>query len=166
LTQEFINEFQYCSWQWPRSLPLVGMVALALVFTTLGFFGVTYARRGDAGITYLLGTVWLVTGFGLVIYMNFKPGFSLFWNEYRTIGQHEVRERDYFFVVSFQVWGVFAAFGLVRIIRLASLQYGEALRRVILALATLVALLPFVYNFRVASRRNAADTTIPHGTAN
>ena len=165
LTQQFINYFQYCSWQWARSLPLVAMVAVALVFTTLGFFGVTYARRSDAGITYLLGTVWLVTGFGLVIYMNFKPGFSLFWNQYQTIGQHEVRERDYFFVVSFQVWGVFAAFGLVRLIRWASRQYAVAARRGAVALATVIALLPFVFNFRAASRRHGPDATVARDVA-
>ena len=165
LTQQFINYFQYCSWQWARSLPLVGMVAVALVFTSLGFFGVTYARRSDAGITYLLGTVWLVTGFGLVIYMNFKPGFSLFWNQYQSIGQHEVRERDYFFVVSFQVWGVFAAFGLVRLIRWASRQYAVAARRGAVALATVIALLPFVFNFRAASRRHGGDATMARDVA-
>jgi Protein of unknown function (DUF2723) len=164
LTQQFINYFQYCSWQWARSLPLAGMVAVALLFTTLGFLGFAYARRRDPGITYLLTTLWLVTGFGLVIYMNFKPGFSLFWNQYRTIGQHEVRERDYFFVVSFQVWGMFAAFGLVRFARWAWLRSSGRLRSAALVLAALVGVLPFLLNFRAATRRGP-DATVARDVA-
>jgi len=60
-----------------------------------GFGGFEFARRRDRGVAYLLGTLWLVTGLGLVIYMNFKAGFSRFWDMYASWDQHEVRERDY-----------------------------------------------------------------------
>ena len=45
-------------------------------------------------------------------------------NAYLVINQreHEVRERDYFFVVSFQIWGVFAGIGLVNLITRAALS--------------------------------------------
>jgi len=153
--QQFVNFFQYCSWQWGRSLPAVAMVVVALVFVTLGMLGFEFARRQDRGIVVLLGVLWLVTGVGLVIYMNFKAGFSLYWNEYTTIGQHEVRERDYFFVVSFQVWGLFAAFGLVRLVRALSVV---APSRWGIAAASLLTLLPFGANFTAASRRGADAT--------
>ncbi|HXG96617.1 MAG TPA: DUF2723 domain-containing protein [Gemmatimonadales bacterium] len=153
--QQFVNFFQYCTWQWGRSLPAVAMVVVALVFVTLGVFGFEFARRQDRGVVALLGALWLVTGAGLVIYMNFKAGFSLFWNEYTTIAQHEVRERDYFFVVSFQVWGMFAAFGLVRLVRALSVA---APSRWGIAVASLVTLLPFGANFTAASRRGADRT--------
>src|SRR5439155_12880659 len=74
--QQLLNFFQYCSWQWGRSLPFGVMVGAALLFVTLGVFGFAFARRRDAGIAYLLATLWLVTGAGLVMYMNFKAGFS------------------------------------------------------------------------------------------
>ena len=153
--QQFVNFFQYCSWQWGRSLPAVAMVVVALVFVTLGIFGFEFAGRQDRGVVVLLGVLWLVTGAGLVIYMNFKAGFSLFWNEYTTIAQHEVRERDYFFVVSFQVWGMFAAFGLVRLVRVLSVP---APSRLGIAVASLVTLLPVGANFTAASRRGADRT--------
>ncbi len=153
--QQFVNFFQYCSWQWGRSLPAVAMVVVALVFVTLGIFGFEFARRQDRGVVVLLGVLWLVTGAGLVIYMNFKAGFSLLWNEYTTIAQHEVRERDYFFVVSFQVWGMFAAFGLVRLVRALSVA---APSRWGIAVASLVTLLPFGANLTAASRRGADRT--------
>ncbi len=155
--QQLLNYFQYSSWQWGRSLPLAAMVGVALVFVTLGIFGFEFARRRDAGLAYLLGTLWLVTGVGLVIYMNFKPGFSLFWDQYRTIDQHEVRERDYFFVVSFQVWGLFAGLCLVRMLRWVA-RAGPPPHWGI-ALASLITVLPFAANFKAASRRHGPDVT-------
>jgi hypothetical protein len=155
--QQLINFFQYCSWQWGRSLPNIPMVIVSLVFVSLGTVGFEFARRRDRGIAYLLGALWLVTGIGLVIYMNFKSGFSLFWDQYPSMDQHEVRERDYFFVVSFQTWGVFAAFGLVRLVRWLS-QVAPA--RLGIAVASLIALLPFAANFTAASRRHGRDATV------
>jgi hypothetical protein len=155
--QQLLNFFQYCSWQWGRTLPNIPMVFVSLVFVSLGMLGFEFARRRDRGIAYLLGALWLVTGIGLVIYMNFKAGFSLFWDQYPTIDQHEVRERDYFFVVSFQIWGVFAAFGLVRLVRWVS-QVAPA--RVGIAVASLITLVPFAANFMAASRRHGPDATV------
>jgi hypothetical protein len=155
--QQLLNFFQYCSWQWGRSLPNIPMVIVSLVFVSLGTVGFQFARRRDRGIAYLLGVLWLVTGIGLVIYMNFKAGFSLFWDQYASMDQHEVRERDYFFVVSFQIWGVFAAFGLVRLVRRLS-QVAPA--RLGTAVAALIALLPFAANFQAASRRHGPDATV------
>ncbi len=157
--QQLLNFFQYCSWQWGRSLPNIPMVFVSLVFVSLGMLGFEFARRRDRGIAYLLGALWLVTGIGLVIYMNFKAGFSLFWDRYPTMDQHEVRERDYFFVVSFQIWGVFAAFGLVRLVRWVS-QVAPARVGIAVAVAAAITLVPFAANFTAASRRHGPDATV------
>ena len=161
--QQFLNYFQYCSWQWGRSLPFAGTVGVALGFVTLGICGFEFARRRDVGFAYLLGTLWLITGVGLVIYMNFKPGFSLFWDQYKTIDQHEVRERDYFFVVSFQVWGLFAGLCLVRVLRWLS-RAGPPSRWGIAA-ASVITVLPFAANFKAASRRHGPDVTVARDVA-
>ena len=158
LVQQLTNYFQYWSWQWGRALPLVGMVLTTLLFTVLGLLGFDSAQRRDRGIAYLLGTLWLVTGLGLVIYMNFKPGFSLFGDRYPGIDQHEVRERDYFFVVSFQVWSVLAGIGLVPALR--RVARAGPLPRWALGVAAAIVLLPFAANFRAASRRYGPDATI------
>ncbi len=156
--QQLLNYFQYCSWQWARSLPLTVMVGAALLFVTLGVFGFEFARRRDPGVAYLLGALWLVTGIGLVIYMNFKAGFSLYWDQYPTIDQHEVRERDYFFVVSFQVWGMFAALGLVRGLVQVARTGTIGVRRFAMVGSAVITLLPFGANFKAASRRGADAT--------
>ncbi len=155
--QQFVNYFQYYLWQWGRSLPLAGLVPAAVGFGVLGVLGFDFARRRDQGFAYLLGALWVITGVGLVLYMNFKPGFSLFWDQYRTIDQHEVRERDYFFVVSFQMWGVFAGLCLARGLRWLS-RAGPPPRWAMGA-AALITVLPFAANFTAASRRHGPDAT-------
>ena len=150
--QQLLSYFNYYSWQWARALPPVVMVTVALIFATLGSLGFWFISRRDRGITWLLGVLWLVTGIGLVVYMNFKAGFSIFWNLYPSMDQHEVRERDYFFVVSFQVWGMFAAFGLVGLLRVVS---RPVVLRVGAAAAALIVVLPFAANFQAATRRGA-----------
>src|SRR5207237_4512922 len=150
------NYIEYFTWQWGRSLPGAGRLLAFMLFLILGSVGFEFARRRDRGIAYLLGALWLVTGLGLVIYMNFKAGFSRFWDAYPSWDQHEVRERDYFFVVSFKVWGVFAAFGLVLLVRWFS-QVSSA--RAGLAVASFLALVPFAADFKAASRRHGPDAT-------
>ena len=56
----------------------------------------------------LLGTLAL----GLVYYMNFKYGYSQYPDQPSL--PREVRERDYFFLGSFAVYGAFVAWGSAR----------------------------------------------------
>jgi hypothetical protein len=126
-----------------------------MLYAALGLLGWNEAYRRDRGGAFLLGALWLVTGLGLVVYMNFKSGFSLNWDRYPSIDQHEVRERDYFFTVSFQVWGLVAGMGLVQLAR----AWQRAGRWALAATAAL-ALLPFALNFTAASRRHGPDATV------
>ncbi|HXV90458.1 MAG TPA: DUF2723 domain-containing protein [Gemmatimonadales bacterium] len=147
--QQLLNYVQYFDWQWARAVPQWGRVACTAVFATLGIAGLrTLAARDRAG-AWLVGALWLVTGVGLVVYMNFKPGFSVFWDRYPTIAQHEVRERDYFFVASFQAWGVLAGLGLADLARQLRVRW----RWGVAVLAG--ALIPVVGNAAAATRRGA-----------
>jgi len=152
--QQLVNYGQYFAWQWGRSLKTFALIPM-LLYAVLGMLGWHEAYRRDRGVAWLLGALWLVTGLGLVVYMNFKPGFSLFWEQYGSIGQHEVRERDYFFTASFQVWGLVAGIGLVHLTRA-----WQRAGRWALAAAAGLALLPFAFNFGAASRRHGPDATI------
>ncbi len=160
--QQMMNYFQYAGWQWARGLAaaaggvrVVLGVLVTLAFAALGIAGFVHLRRRDRSAAWLLGLLWLVTGFGMVGYMNFKPGFSLFWDQYRSFAQHEVRDRDYFFTPSFQLWGLFAGLGLVA----AAARIGGAGRRRA-AVPLAAAIVPFALNFAAASRRHGPDATL------
>jgi hypothetical protein len=103
------NLWQYFTWQFARDWGRLSGVATA-IFAVLGLSGLAALwkadrRAGVAGVA-LLGTLSI----GLVFYMNFKYGYSQYPDQANL--PREVRERDYFFVGSFAVYGAFVACGL------------------------------------------------------
>jgi hypothetical protein len=103
------NYLQYFGWQFGRDLGANARRVLTALFTVLGLGGAVVQwrrdRRAAGAMTALLVTLTLV----LVFYLNFRYGYSI------RPGQdldREVRERDYFFMASFQLWGVWVALGL------------------------------------------------------
>ncbi len=156
---QLLNYLQYFDWQWAKaaSAHIVGGLTLRTVITlgflALGMRGFLAQWRSDRGGAWLLVTLFLVTGLGLVVYMNFKPGFSLGYEQYPNTENHEVRERDYFFVVSFLVWGLWSGLGLLTLAR----QWGQRLAPLVFA----AAMIPFALNFREADRRHGPDARLP-----
>jgi hypothetical protein len=154
---QLLNYFQYFDWQWARSLGEVLRKPVTVLFLTLGLRGLWEQRRSDRAAWWLLFGVFLVTGLGLVGYMNFRPGFSLAFERWPDSSDHEVRERDYFFVVSFIVWGLWTGIGAAAFA--ADLARKEWARRVAPALL-LVALVPLALNWSRASRRHGPDARL------
>jgi hypothetical protein len=106
---QLANFWQYYSWQFARDWGRLSGLATT-IFTVLGLSGLwalwkSDRRAGLAGLA-LVGTLSL----GLVFYMNFKYGFSQYPDQPSL--PREVRERDYFFIGSFAVYGAFVACGL------------------------------------------------------
>src|SRR5205085_735554 len=85
----------------------------------------------------------------LVFYLTFKWGYS---QPYSAAGlEHEVRERDYFFIASFAAWGIWVGIGLATL--MAWIQEALPARRWALsAVVLLAALVPLVGNRLTASR--------------
>ena len=158
LAIQFCDYVVYFVWQWAKSLGIWLQAAVAIAFATLGLSGLLAQRRADRSAWWLLAALFLVTGPGLVIYMNFKPGFGRWFDSYPVAGAHEVRERDYFFVVSFIVWGLWAAMGLV--IAARALMNRRAVARRLAPVTLLVALLPVAFNWTAASRRQGPDARL------
>jgi len=106
---QIANYLQYFGWQFGRDLTGGARQALTALFTMLGLGGALVQwrrdRRAAAAMTALMLTVTLV----LVYYLNFRYGYSIRPGENLD---REVRERDYFFIASFQLWGVWVALGL------------------------------------------------------
>ena len=154
---QLANYFQYFDWQWGRALGEGARQAVTIVFVTLGLRGFWEQRRSDPAASWLLLGIFLVTGLGLVAYMNFRPGFSLAFHRWPDAEDHEVRERDYFFVVSFIVWGLWAGIGAAGFA--ADLARRAAARALAPALL-LIALVPLFLNWSKASRRHGPDARL------
>ena len=154
----------YFDWQWARSVGKVvagfPLRTLATIgFASLGLRGLAVQRRADRAGWWMLLTLFLVTGLGLVAYMNFKPGFARWYDIYPAPGDHEVRERDYFFVVSFMVWGLWAGMGLADLVARAAKTKWAPIRRLAPAVL-LLALVPATLNWKAATRRGTPDARL------
>ncbi len=111
--QQLLNYLQYFTWQFGRDWMAAAQRALAVLFAALGLLGARRhwqaERRAAVAMTALMLTL---TG-ALVFYLNFKWGYS---QPYSAPGlEHEVRERDYFFIASFAAWGIWVALGLATV---------------------------------------------------
>jgi hypothetical protein len=158
LAIQFGDYIQYFIWQWAKSVALWLQVPVALIFLGLGLRGSIAQRRADRAAWWLLLALFVVTGVGLVLYMNFRPGFGRWFDYYPDGGNHEVRERDYFFVVSFIVWGLWAGMGLVA---LARPLFQRAGRAGLMAPAWFIlAAVPLALNWPAASRRHGPDARL------
>jgi len=153
------NYVQYFDWQWGRSvagnLSAFGgarpMVTLLFVF--LGLFGAYRNYQRDRPSFAFMAVLFLTLSAGLVFYLNFKYGFS--YPVPGSVEIREVRERDYFFIVSFSVWGLWAGMGVVAAWRWLTDELaarGLARPQVLAAPVLLVALLPLLLNWSWASR--------------
>lgn len=151
------NFFQYFDWQWSRSLQGVqGFFALArmpftLLFLGLGLWGAFEHYLRDRKSFWYIGVLFFTLSFVLVFYMNFRYGYL----QGQSIGQQdtEVRERDYFYICTFSVWGLWVGVGLTSLwLRLAD-SLGRTRRAVLTASPVmLVALLPLGLNWKYATR--------------
>src|SRR3989449_1548867 len=102
-------------------------------------------------MTLLMATFTLF----LIFYLNFKYGYS--WQPEKQLAR-EVRERDYFFIASFALWGVWVGMGLATLMEWVSdsleVRVPDAARRWTLATPVLVlALIPLLGNNLTASRK-------------
>ncbi len=162
---QLLNYLQYFDWQWARTLTArIGAVPLRVIptmfFFWLGLRGTIAHRKADRSGWWLLFALWGVTGLGLMAYMNFKPGFSLGYDQFPRGEQHEVRDRDYFFVISFIVWGCWAAMALADLSRQAA-EWLQRFGRAAWAPALfLVALIPPIANFKDADRGHGGDARL------
>src|SRR2546426_1044857 len=108
--QQLLNYVQYFTWQFGRDwLPGIGR-ALAVLFGALGLLGARRHWRADRRAAVAMTTLLLTLTVALVFYLNFKWGYS---QAFGGAGlEHEVRERDYFFIASFAAWGVWVGMGI------------------------------------------------------
>jgi len=156
LAAQLENYWQYFDWQWSRGIdpsgtPSSARLPFSLLFLVLGLVGLWTAWRADRAIfSYLLTLVGLLT-LGLVVYLNFEYGYSLA-PEIADADLHEVRERDYFYVAGFLLWGILAGMGVAWTWHTLARLLGTARRYLVAAPVLLIALIPLGLNWSWASR--------------
>ena len=164
LVYQIGNYAQYFDWQWASAIGQLARASFVrlgftLAMATLGIRGAFAQRRDDPPSFALVGTLFLMAGPGLARYLNFKPGPSSGWDHWVNIADHEVRDRDYFFVASFVAWSIWVAIGLADLVRTWLPRLAGRKRRA-MAGAFAVALVPLAFNFRTATRRQTPEATL------
>jgi hypothetical protein len=147
--------WQYFSWQWGKDWSLGVQQALAVVFGGLGLLGAWRHWRADRRSALAMTAMVLTLVPILIFYLNFKYGFSQYPD--RPSLPREVRERDYFYVCSFAVWGIWVAIGLATLMEwiqgaLAQRVAAEGRRWMLATPVLAVALVPLAGNHIAASR--------------
>ena len=164
----------YFKWQWIRdvtgTMPMA-QSALAAVMALLGIVGIaalrgpgqaaedTKKRKGDVlmrsthhpAYAWYFGALAVTFTVALIFYLNFRYGFSQ-RPDLGDIVAREPRDRDYFFMWTFSLWGLLAATGLASLMRTFRAQ---------LAAVALVGIgvLPLAANWDVASRTGQRFTS-------
>lgn len=153
---QLVNYWQYFSWQYGRDWSELWQRLLAALFAVLGGMGAyrhwRADRRSALGMTLLIASFT----FALVFYLNFRYGFSQ--HAEQPVSAHEVRERDYFFISSFALWGIWVALGFGAIMEWIAELFTPAdpydtRRWVYVTPVLLLALIPLVGNHLTASRK-------------
>lgn len=162
------NYLQYFDWQWARSLDgtntffASARAPFTILFATLGIIGAASHYRRDRISFAYVAMLFATLSVALVFYLNFRYGYSYPVAAEQGAGRvlREVRERDYFFIVSFSLWGVWAGIGLAAVWKKLADRFSTGrgpTRRPRFALASPIlalALLPLVLNWNWASRAN------------
>jgi hypothetical protein len=172
-TRQVLNYAEYFDWQWARSVAgnlswfggLRPVLTLLLVF--LGLLGAYTHWQKDRPSWLYLAILFVTLSLGLIFYLNFKYGYTLPESLMRrdflaatggdTQDLTEVRERDYFFIVSFSIWGLWAGIGLAALWQSLTAWYEErGSARSLLAASPVLAIacLPLILNWTWASRHH------------
>ena len=163
LGAQIANYLEYFDWQWARSVggrqnwfggarPL-----FTILFIGLGLYGAMRHYRADrASWAYIL-VLFVTLSAGLTFYLNFRYGYT-YPGEGISVDMREVRERDYFFIVGFSVWGVWAGIGIAALWQRLGAMFEERAHapsraQLLAAPVLLLALIPLVLNWSWASRR-------------
>jgi len=153
--QQLLNYVQYFTWQFGRDWWPGVQRAFAVVFAALGLLGARRHWRAERRAALAMTTLLLTLTLALVFYLNFRWGFS---QPYQVAGlEHEVRERDYFFIASFALWGIWVGMGLAAVMEwieqgLVARQPAVGRRWALATPVLLLALVPLAGNRLTASR--------------
>ncbi len=153
ILSQYANYLQYFGWQFAHDVEGVARRVFAALFGLLGILGAVRHWRSDRRGALTFTTLMLMVTLFLVFYLNFKYGFSMRPGENLI---REVRERDYFFIASFQLWGVWTALGLGALLTIVAdglrERVGDSRRWIIASPILALSLIPLTGNALTAPR--------------
>jgi hypothetical protein len=157
IVQQMLNYAQYLTWQFGRDWSELTERLLTVVFGAVGLLGAFRHWRADRRSALAMTTLIVTVSVALVFYLNFKWGYSQPYSSPAL--PHEVRERDYFFIASFAVWGIWVGVGLAAIAEALAARIGggggSAPHRAwqFAAPVFVIAIIPLLGNRLTASRK-------------
>jgi hypothetical protein len=112
---------QYLDWQFGLTLgrgifTTPWRLLVTLLFLLLGISGWRAMRRDSTRAATALALLTISGTLGVCAYLNLKSGATIGYG-FVPAGAHEARERDYFFVLGFWGWGLFAGYGALAFAR-------------------------------------------------
>ncbi len=157
LWAQIANWFEYADWQVALGVsngvaPSWWRTPITIAFALLGVAGSRAHFRVHARSWRALALLFVCASAGLIVYLNFKAGASFGVGVLADNVPHEVRDRDYFFVLGFWVWGAWAGIGAVALARRASAQW--------VPIGVLAAAAPLVLNAPAADRRAEPERSV------
>ncbi|MDQ2932612.1 MAG: DUF2723 domain-containing protein, partial [Gemmatimonadota bacterium] len=162
LWAQIANWFEYADWQ--VALGLSNGVAaswkrtpVTVAFAVLGIIGSRAHLRMHVRSWRAFAMLFACGSAGLIAYLNFKAGASFGFGVLADSVPHEVRDRDYFFVLGFWVWGAWAGIGAVALARRMGAQW--------IPVGVLAAAAPLVLNASAADRRAEPERSVAIQTA-
>jgi hypothetical protein len=165
------NWFEYADWQFalgmsPDAPPDWRRTPITVLFAAFGVVGLFGHRKLEPRSWRALLLAFVSATLGLVVYLNMRLSPSYGGDLIPPGSLREARERDYFFVAAFAIWGVWAGLGAVlqaRRLRRVSVHRADVgrLSSAWPLLAVLVSVAPLALNFGHvrAERLVAAQTT-------
>jgi transmembrane protein TMEM260 (protein O-mannosyltransferase) len=158
---QLANWFEYADWQFalalgPTVVPTVARVVATLAFAALGVFGSVWHRRTDRRSWRAVALLFVCGSLGVIVYLNLKAGRSFGWPFIPEDARHEARDRDYFFVLGFWAWGIWAGLGGFALVRRFGLPAPAGLA---------IAAIPIVLNWSVVNRRAEPEASVPRELA-
>ena len=166
---QIANWFQYADWQFalsfaPTVIPSVGRVAITVVYAGLAVFGAARHRSVDRRTWRAVLVLALCGSVGVLWYLNLKAGSSFAWAFVPQAERHEARDRDYFFVLGFWAWGLWAGMGAIFAAQSIAEPFQASVRWArVIGLA--IAALPIALNWPEMNRRASPDAQLPRDVA-
>jgi hypothetical protein len=154
---QIANWFEYADWQValslaPTVIPTIWRVLVTVAFAGLALFGASWHRRTDRRSWRALLLLFICGSAGVIAYLNLKAGTSFGWAFVTDAERHEARDRDYFFVLGFLAWGLWAGMGAMALAQRFRLPR---------AIGLTIAALPLALNWAIVTRRAEPEASLP-----